>query len=110
MNMIEAFRKAVTLYGKVFDFPVIVQYASGRLDSIPSAQLKDIHYDGEAYEVLYAMRTLDFLKETPSAAPAKSSYATAPGGTPTMGESWSDTLSDADIQSYIEAFHIEEAV
>ena len=42
LNLIQAFKKAVGLFGRVYDFPVIVQYESGRLDSIASAQLKDI--------------------------------------------------------------------
>jgi hypothetical protein len=88
LNLVQAFKKAVGLFGRVYDFPVIVQYESGRMDSIASAKLKDIAYDGEAFEVLYAMQDLAFLDENQADKP----------------------LSDAEVAVFIDALEIQEAL
>ncbi len=105
-DLIQAFRKALSLYGQVFDFPVLVQYESGRLDAIPSAQLKDIAYAGEAYEVLFAMQNLDFMPDLlKSLAPSSAHSASAHQETCSH-----ETLSDEEIAQLIQALRIEKAI
>jgi hypothetical protein len=61
MKLEESFRKALSSVGKLHEFPIIVQYEDGEFDCLPSAALKDMFYDGDPYEVIYALRDLSFL-------------------------------------------------
>lgn len=61
MKLEDAFRKALESYGKVYDYPAIVQYEDGEFECLPSASLKDILYTGRVYEVVYVMKDVEFL-------------------------------------------------
>ncbi|MBY0404166.1 MAG: hypothetical protein K2X66_09725 [Cyanobacteria bacterium] len=89
MQLDPAFRKALQSYGKVHDFPVIVEYENGEFDSLPSAALKDILYTGEAYEVIYALRDIDFLTNGQSPQEA------------------SEALTDYEVTNFLKALKIQ---